>query len=375
MIYKGIVVKIKRDFAVVYTDQEEFLEIKSKNGLMIGKKILFTEDDILKNNIKSTDWKERINMSKKYLAIAASLVVLVTAGIFGYKFLIPESNIESDPGPVLSMLSDEATSVVTIDINPSIELFLDENNLVLEIKALNDDAETLDLSQFVGMTAEDAVEGIVILASEAGFINQEDLTEDYVLLTIADINEDDTDDLTPLETRLQTRISESDQLQSLNMAIMKTTRAEILEAEGENVPIGLYVINGMIESDGEMITVKEFFSNPNNQAAFLQKGNLVQMTEEKKIQLAEKFMAQMENVGTDVTALRAMLGDPNMNIEQVMSQVRTTYENSGEVTGGNSDNSNNDTGNNQEATTTNQNQQSETATSAGNPGGAPQVNR
>ena len=38
MIYKGCVVKLEKDFAVVITDQMEYLQIVKKDGLAIEKK-------------------------------------------------------------------------------------------------------------------------------------------------------------------------------------------------------------------------------------------------------------------------------------------------------------------------------------------------
>lgn len=316
---------------------------------------MFTNEDILHTQNNSKDWKERIFMSKRYLAIAASIVILITAGLFGYKFLIPQqNNNEATTEKTLNMLSDEATTVLTLDINPSIEIYLDANNNVIDVQALNDDAATLDLSQFIGMTAEDAVEGIVTLAKESGFINETDTTEDYVLLTVADINDDDIDDSLKLEERLRERIRTSEELQALNVALIKATLAEIKEAEGKGVPFGLYVINGMVESDGEYLTVKEFFASSENKDLFVGKGNLYEMSASNKAALAEKMLTQLENAGEDVTSLRAMLGDPNADVTQLLSQIRTTYENYGEITGndngnGNSDNNeNNGNGNTSE---------------------------
>lgn len=328
MLYKGIIIKTKKDYALVLTDENQFLKINIKSSMEIGGKILFTDDDILQDTIKSTDWKELIIMSRKYLAIAASVFVLATAGIIGYNVLnTGTSTTQTESQPVLSMLSDEATSVLTIDINPSIELFLDSENMVIDIKALNDDAATLDLTQFIGMTAEDAVEGIVTLANAQGFINEDDLTEDYVLLTIADINEDDVDDIADLEDVLNDKITNSEELQSLNVALLKATRREIFEAEGKNIPLGLYIINGMIEVDGEYMTIKEFFSNPEYRETFKNDGKIFAMSEEKKTKLTEKYVDQLENEGKDVEALKEMLNSPDANMGKIMSYINSNYKN------------------------------------------------
>ena len=326
MLYKGIVVSLKKEYAIILTEENEYLRIGLKNKMFKGQKILFTDEDILQTLNNSNDWKERIYMSKRYLAIAASIVVLITAGLFGYKFLSQPGSTDGNTEPALNMLSDEATTVLTLDINPSIELYLDENGVVIDVQSLNDDAATLDLSQFIGMSAEDAVDGIVALATEAGFINETDTTEDYVLLTVADINEDDVDDCLPIEERLRDRINTSDNLSLLNVALMKATLADIKEAEGKGIPFGLYVINGMVESDGEYLSIKDFFANSENKEIFLGKGHIYQMSNENQVALAERLMAELQNAGVDVTAYREMLGQTDADVGQILQQIRTLYK-------------------------------------------------
>ncbi len=60
---------------------------------------------------------------------------------------------------------------MTVDINPSVELMVDEENKVISVTALNDDAAILIVGEtFVGKSAEDAVELIVTLASDTGYL-------------------------------------------------------------------------------------------------------------------------------------------------------------------------------------------------------------
>ena len=58
-----------------------------------------------------------------------------------------------------------------VDINPSIELMVDDENKVVSVTALNDDGSVLIAGEaFVGLTAEEAVELVVSLATETGYI-------------------------------------------------------------------------------------------------------------------------------------------------------------------------------------------------------------
>lgn len=60
---------------------------------------------------------------------------------------------------------------MTVEINPSVELMVDKNNKVVSVTALNDDAAViLQGTAFVDKTSEEAVKGIVEVATETGYI-------------------------------------------------------------------------------------------------------------------------------------------------------------------------------------------------------------
>ena len=59
---------------------------------------------------------------------------------------------------------------VTVDINPSVEFIVDDQNKVVSVTALNDDGSILIAGEaFVGKTPEEAVEMMVSLATETGW--------------------------------------------------------------------------------------------------------------------------------------------------------------------------------------------------------------
>ena len=68
---------------------------------------------------------------------------------------------------------DGAVTRMTVDINPSVEFMVDEKNKVTSVTALNDDGSILIVGEvFVGKTPEEAVELLVKLASDTGYLVQ-----------------------------------------------------------------------------------------------------------------------------------------------------------------------------------------------------------
>ncbi len=60
---------------------------------------------------------------------------------------------------------------MTMDINPSVEFMIDDQNKVVSVTALNDDGSILIAGEaFVGKTPEEAAELVISLASETGYL-------------------------------------------------------------------------------------------------------------------------------------------------------------------------------------------------------------
>jgi len=60
---------------------------------------------------------------------------------------------------------------MTVDINPSVEFMIDDENKVVSVTALNDDGSILIAGEaFVGKTPEEAAELMVTLAGETGYL-------------------------------------------------------------------------------------------------------------------------------------------------------------------------------------------------------------
>ena len=100
--------------------------------------------------------KRKRNVINKYTASFASIVLLISVGIFGYFFYMTE------------------TAVLDIDVNPSIELSLNRFDRVVGMHAYNEDgSRILNGIDIQNKSYQDALSAIINEMTEAGYIKEE----------------------------------------------------------------------------------------------------------------------------------------------------------------------------------------------------------
>jgi len=263
------------------------------------QKNAFNEDGLLsKIQAKNHDLKSYSFFGGKSMKKIVSLTALGFALIFAVWFGFNQNNVITEKPVVM---------LVGIDINPSFELSVNEDDKVVEIEALNDDAKLIVVSDLIGQDVEDVVEVIIQRAEEAGFLDLVDLEEDFVVVSTVSLT-DDEDAQDDMEEQLEKKIRDSEYLQSLNIVQVKATQREKFEADGKNIPVGLYVINGFVlQEDGTFLSAKEFFSNPENKEKISNRSNItVEKQERLKLRL-EKVLTELESTGFVGTEYRARL--------------------------------------------------------------------
>ena len=98
-------------------------------------------------------------MKKRLISIFLLCTLFLTAISF-----TSCSNAKPEEGSVTRM---------TVDINPSVEFMIDDQNKIISVTALNDDGSILIVGEaFVGKTPEEAIEIMITLASDTGYLVQ-----------------------------------------------------------------------------------------------------------------------------------------------------------------------------------------------------------
>ena len=219
-----------------------------------------------------------------------------------------------------------AVSIVAIDINPSFQLKVDADGNVVEAKATNKDAQSIDISDLIGWLATDATKEIILRAQAAGFIDTTDDEEDFVLITTAPVNDDDQDETDELEDDLENEFVDEDETDDVSVILMKATKQQAREAEGKKVPLGLYVINGMVQVNGELMSVSEFLKSDANVDLLEPITVLISRNALNTIALIEKFLDKLDDYGVDTTALRTRLETEGEDLVVLKTDVLTAWD-------------------------------------------------
>lgn len=249
--------------------------------------------------IKPAVKKKTIKMPKIFMLVLTTTMVAVFA-LLGISQLGDFNPLPPHP--------DTITAVYALDINPSFELSVNKQDKVITIVAINDDAKTMSFEDLIGQEAALVIEELIKRAETVGFINSEDLVDDYILVTAIPMTDKDLDQSIAIADKINKQTKTSTVLQSLNVAVIKSDLITLRLAEDKKIPIGLYVINGMVnQPDGTFLTTKAFFSNPDYRATFQTKGAI---KEKKTNALKENILialGKLDAIGVDTAEIKTRL--------------------------------------------------------------------
>ena len=240
--------------------------------------------------------------------ISISLVALVLFGSY-YDSLRKNKGIGS-----------LTTSIVSIDINPSFTLKVDTNNIVIEIEAENEDAKTITVNDLIGQDAAVVVETIILRAQEAGFLTDPSQS-DYVLVTTAPAEAGDEDAANHLNDLIKAALDKEGVSDDVNVALIKATLQQYFASLDKKIPLGLYVINGLVNVNGEVMTVSEFLKTNGNLELLESIADIVKKSTQNTSSLLERFLDRLERAGVDVSTYRARLGTNGENLAVLKAEV------------------------------------------------------
>ncbi len=113
-------------------------------------------------------------MKRKILCLALVILMLTSALTFA------SCNKSAPPEGTVTRM--------TVDINPSVEFMVDDQNKIVSVTALNDDGSILIIGEtFIGKTPEEAVELMVSIAAETGYLTEgnAEVTENTVKISVS----------------------------------------------------------------------------------------------------------------------------------------------------------------------------------------------
>jgi len=160
----GLITRIEDNFMIVMTDQMTIDKLKLRPHVKVGQRIEFTKRDIYRGFL--------LFNYKKASSMLALILVLILSSIVAF----------GQNG------SREIYAIVSIDINPSIELNLDQYGIVVGYKSFNEDGQKILSRSLLNQGLEDALSQIILLAQDKQYL----VDRDMILISSTVIKNDDT---------------------------------------------------------------------------------------------------------------------------------------------------------------------------------------
>lgn len=149
---KGLIMEIKDDYAIVMCDNGTMDKILIKPGMSVGQKIFYFEDDIVKVSASPVKKNYRINtFIKSFGSIAALFLIIFTV--------------------FQNVMFDKAYAVVSIDINPSIEITADSKKNIIKVEGKNLDGQDIDFQKIKGLNIDEGIKKIKDILVEKDYLS------------------------------------------------------------------------------------------------------------------------------------------------------------------------------------------------------------
>lgn len=144
----GIVMEVKEKFVIVMTKNGEFLKAEKQENANIGEEIKYT---------MYQEKRKKFMIPKFQIAVASILIFFLAFA----SFFSPFGN-------------QEVYAMITMDINPSLELDVDKNFHVQKIKAYNSDAQSVieTLHKWEGEPLYVVADLIIESSDKKGFLKE-----------------------------------------------------------------------------------------------------------------------------------------------------------------------------------------------------------
>ena len=235
--FKGSILELNNKKAVVMTDKCDFITIKRTPDMFLGQQLTFKEtSEAMFCKTNRYLWK---------VAGLAAVFVLALFSVLYFQVFYPVS----------------VYAYIDLDINPSMEFSVDKYSKVLEVKALNSDAQKLlkdlDLEE---IPVKKAIFEVIESSKNMGFISTEKSNK---VLVSASLKKTDSTNAVEEDKALSDILSE---IENINVKVgQKNLQPEVLKVDPEvrkaavknNISMGRYKLYEDIKKTDPSLTIEK----------------------------------------------------------------------------------------------------------------------
>jgi hypothetical protein len=239
MVYAGTIIEISNKKTYVFTMDCSVVTLRTRDNYILGQQITFTQRDKYPELVHA--------VSMKTMAIAAAFVLLIASTATTASFL------HNNQGG----FDTECTALVSVDINPSVEISINKDEQIVAVQAKNEDG--VKLLNELDLTKKKLVDGVNEIISAAKDMGYIDESKKVVLVSAALYGSAGEDTSSEYETQLKqildTLEAESDSADLLTVYINDS--AIIEEAKNNNLSIGKELLYKYAQTQEASLTPEE----------------------------------------------------------------------------------------------------------------------
>lgn len=206
---KGIIMEVKKNYAIAMSDEGIMDKIAFKDNMKVGQKIFYFQDDIIIN--KASNVHRYNNFIKAFGSIAALFLIVFTF----FHVMKPQ----------------EAFAVVSLDINPSIQIEADSKLNIIKVEGVNDDGKKIDFSDIKNVPLESGIQKIKEKLVEKNYLD----TNKDVLVGYAFVQSGDN---SAYEEDLKGVINST--FNTEQVVYVKGDKDDVTEAKTQGISLGRY---------------------------------------------------------------------------------------------------------------------------------------
>jgi len=205
---------------------------------------------------------------------------------------------------------------LTVEINPGMEFVLDEDDIVEEVNALNEDGEVvlIDLD-LVGKKIDEVVEVIIDRATELGYLGLEGIGNEIRIMAIGNTEEMGERVSSHVRTQLSAALAKRG---IPGTAAIKAANQEMVqEASQRGVSVGKLIMAKNMQQENPELDLDELLEMPQEELINMKKEHLREMKEvaaqlrtdfhENLVALVLEYGPQLETLEAEIAELEAVL--------------------------------------------------------------------
>ncbi|WP_432664736.1 anti-sigma factor domain-containing protein [Wukongibacter baidiensis] len=236
MMKRGMVLKLNKDYALIATDDSDFVKIKFRDGMRIGQKIFFFDEDII-----SLEKDKRYTNIPNYLKVFAALAACIAIAIIINNPFIRDQR--------------QFYAIVSLDINPSFELGIDKSYNVIQIDAMNEDSKGILDLELIGEPLSVAVSEILSDVEESGYVLESD---NALLVSTVNFKSDDDEPLQKaVSDGVRLAMSENKVYENTKVIFIEADKEDLDAAEKQELSVGKYRLLELSDKKVDKKTIEE----------------------------------------------------------------------------------------------------------------------